>query len=70
MVSSGARDFPTVSGEDDARALARAMGNRSWVPNSFNSFNITVGGHGFRVQILWGSRIGHGDHVHVGIGAL
>jgi hypothetical protein len=70
MVSSGARDFPTVSGEDDARALASAMGNSAWVPNVFGSFNITVGGHSFRVQILWGARIDHADHVHVGIAAL
>jgi Peptidase M15 len=69
-LTTGARDFPTFVGEDDARALARAMGNSRWVPNSFESFNIGVGGHDFRVQILWGSRIRHGDHVHVGIMAL
>jgi hypothetical protein len=69
-VTTGARDFPTFSGEDDARALANAMGNSGWVPNSFDSFSIRVGGHGFSVQILWGARIDHGDHVHVGVNAL
>ena len=69
-VTTGARDFPTFSGEDDARALANAMGNSRWVPNSFDSFSIRVGGDGFSVQILWGARIDHGDHVHVGIEAL
>ena len=47
-----------------------AMGNSRWVPNSFDSFSIRVGGDGFSVQILWGARIDHGDHVHVGIEAL
>lgn len=62
-----ARDFPTFSGEDDARALAAALGNHSWRANSFDSFNVTVDGWVFRVQILWGAAIQHGDHVHVGV---
>lgn len=62
-----ATDFPTFRGEDDARALARAMGNRSWQPNSYPPFEVTVDGHRFRVQILWGAAIDHADHVHVGI---
>jgi hypothetical protein len=60
-------DYPTGSGMDEARALARWMGNPSWRPNSYDSFETTVDGHRFRVQILWGSEIDHGDHVHVGI---
>jgi uncharacterized phage infection (PIP) family protein YhgE len=66
-VTTAARDFPTFSGEDDARALAKAMGSSSWAPNSFNSFQVTVDKHAFRVQILWGAEIDHDDHVHVGI---
>jgi hypothetical protein len=66
---TAARDFPTFSGEDDARALARAMGFGSWQPNSFTSFSASAGGRSFRVQILWGAGIQHGDHVHVGISA-
>jgi hypothetical protein len=64
---TGARDFPTFAGEDDARALAKAMGITSWQPNKFTSFSLSVDGHDFRVQILWGAAIHHGDHVHVGI---
>jgi hypothetical protein len=64
-----ARDFPTYSGEDDARALAAAMGNKGWVANSYAQFYVTVDGRSFRVQILWGAGIGHGDHVHVGVGS-
>jgi len=65
---TAARDFPTFAGEDDARALAKAMGIGSWQPNSFRRFSLTpVDGHKFQVQILWGAAIGHGDHVHVGI---
>lgn len=64
-----ARDFPTFSGEDDARALAREIGWDDWSPNSYVSFTRVVDAFSFRFQILWGSGIGHGDHVHVGIGA-
>jgi hypothetical protein len=70
MTRAAARDFPTFAGEDDAQALAKAMGNNSWQPNSFTGFSVSAGGgHGFRVQILWGAGIKHGDHVHVGIAA-
>jgi hypothetical protein len=65
---TGARDFPTFAGEDDARALARAMGFRTWQPNSFTKFTFSAGGHSWQAQILWGARIHHADHVHVGVG--
>jgi hypothetical protein len=64
-----ARDFKTFDGEDDARALAKALGCDSWRPNSYDGFSFTVGGHTFRAQILWGKGIDHGDHVHVGVTA-
>jgi hypothetical protein len=64
-----ATDYPTFNGEGAARALAKAMGFNGWQPNSYATFNINVGGKSFRVQILWGSGIDHGDHVHVGIRA-
>lgn len=67
LTSTMARDFPTFTGEDDASALAASMGFRSWQPNSFASFQFSAGGHNWQAQILWGSGIGHGDHVHVGI---
>lgn len=69
-MSTDARDFPTFSGEDDARALAVALGNHSWQPNSYATFDVVVDGHRFRIQILWGAGIGHGDHVHVGVSYL
>jgi hypothetical protein len=62
-----ARDFPTFSGEAAARALAAAFGWHDWQPNSFATFDFKLGGHTFRIQILWGAGIDHGDHVHVGI---
>jgi hypothetical protein len=65
--TTAARDFPTFAGEDDARALAKALGISSWQPNAFTTFSFSAGGRGFRAQILWGARIQHGDHVHVGI---
>jgi hypothetical protein len=65
--TTAARDFPTFSGEDDARALAKSMGFKSWRPNSFDGFTFSAGSHSFRVQILWGAAIDHSDHVHVGI---
>jgi hypothetical protein len=68
--NSYAIDFPTNSGADEAKALARAMGNPSWQPNTSGTFNITVDGQPFRVQILWGSAVEHHDHIHVGIRRL
>jgi hypothetical protein len=69
ITRAAARDFPTFQGEDGARALAKSMGFASWKPNSFDTFNFSVGGHGFRGQILWGAQIDHDDHVHVGVRA-
>lgn len=65
--SGYATDYPTYNGEKIARALAEAMGNNHWSANSYDSFIITVDGFKFQVQILWGSGIEHGDHVHVGM---
>lgn len=62
-----ARDFPTFTGEDDARALARAFGIGTWAPNSYTTYRVEIDGYLFDIQILWGALIGHGDHVHVGI---
>jgi hypothetical protein len=59
-------DFPTSSGEGAARALAEAIGWPDWQPNSYGSKVIEVDGHRIEIQILWGSGIDHGDHVHVG----
>jgi hypothetical protein len=61
-----AGDYPTTSGEAAARALAAAMGNPGWRPGSYDTFNVQVGGHRFRVQILWAVE-GHWDHVHCGV---
>ncbi len=65
--TTAARDFPTFTGEDDARALASSIGFASWQPNSFTGFTFSAGGQTWRAQILWGSAIHHADHVHVGI---
>jgi len=66
-IETFARDFPTFDGEAAARALAAAFGWHDWQANSFNTFEFTLGGHRFRLQILWGAGIDHGDHIHVGI---
>ena len=65
--TSGARDFPTFAGEDDARALATAMGISGWKPDVFQTFSVAAGGQTFKLQILWGPKIQHGDHVHIGM---
>ncbi|MPZ72102.1 MAG: hypothetical protein GEU74_02535 [Nitriliruptorales bacterium] len=65
--TTAARDFPTFTGEDDARALAEALGVSSWQPNTFTRFPFSAGGRSFGAQILWGAAIAHGDHVHVGV---
>jgi hypothetical protein len=65
--TTAARDFPTFSGEDEARALAEALGIGSWQPNSHANHTFSAGGRRWRIQILWGSAIKHGDHIHVGI---
>lgn len=67
MLLTFAVDFPTFNGEAAARALAAALGNDDWQPNSFDSFIVVVDGWQFEVQILWGAGIDHGDHIHVGI---
>lgn len=61
-------DYPTTNGAAAATALARAMGQRSWGPGTYNRFTIRVGGKSFSVQILWAVQ-GHFDHIHVGIRA-
>lgn len=65
--TTAARDFPTFSGEDDARALAEALAIGSWQPNSFTNHEFSAGRRRWRAQILWGSGINHGDHIHVGV---
>jgi hypothetical protein len=66
-VETFACDFPTFDGEAAARALAAAFGYHDWQANSYDTFDFECGGHTFRLQILWGAGIDHGDHVHVGI---
>jgi hypothetical protein len=61
-----ATDYPTNSGDDDAKALSKAL-HVPYKINTYNSGYIVVHGRRFRVQILWGAAIDHGDHVHVGI---
>jgi hypothetical protein len=65
--TSAARDFPTFAGEDDARALAKAMGIAGWQPDVFQTFSVAAVGQTFKIQILWGPKINHDDHVHVGM---
>ena len=65
--TTAARDFPTFSGEDDAHALAAALGCETWKANSYDGFTFAAGGRSWRAQVLWGAAIDHADHVHVGI---
>lgn len=64
--SGYATDYPTSSGEQTAKALALAIDWPEWQPNSYASKVIEVDGYSFDVQILSGSGIKHGDHIHVG----
>lgn len=62
-------DYPTFSGDDDARALATALGIEGFMTGSYDHHQIQVDGYAFSVQILWAVP-GHYDHVHVGVEAL
>lgn len=62
-------DFPASEAAAIAagRALAARLGFKGWRPNSYRSFTLKVGNARFRVQILAGGKIDHGDHLHVGV---
>ncbi len=62
-----ATDYPTYSGGGAASALSAAMPGSNHRANSYSGGNVAIGGARFRVQILWGGGVGHGDHVHVGL---
>jgi hypothetical protein len=62
-----ARDYPTFNGEEAARELALIFGWEDWKPNSYATHTFRIGKYSFRLQILWGGLIKHGDHIHVGI---
>jgi len=62
-----ATDFPTYSGEEAARALAKQLEWSGWSANSYDGLDKAIDGHTYRFQILWGSSIDHDDHIHVGI---
>lgn len=51
-----------------ARRIARRYGV-SYTPNSHESGGIVRArdGRRYRIQLLYGSQVGHGDHVHVGV---
>lgn len=38
--------------------------------NAINNFTITVGGARYRVQIIYGPAVEHGDHIHIGVKRL
>lgn len=73
--SAYAIDFDTPgiesrTGYQLARALAKRYGVR-FVANSYESGGtVKIGGRSFRIQLLYGSGVGHGDHVHIGFHAL
>ena len=65
--SGYATDYPTSNPIPYGRKIAAALGNSGWQPNSYDSFTIRVDGYSFEVQVLAGSGIDHGDHLHVGL---
>ena len=66
--TSYATDYPIANGQSLARSLAQAMGFSGWQYNAYApTFNITVDGNRYRVQILNGPAIEHPSHVHVGL---
>lgn len=70
-----ADDFDTpgidsATGHKLARRIARAYGVK-YVPNSYASGGtVRVNGRLYKIQILYGSGVDHGDHVHVGLHRL
>lgn len=49
-----------------AHRVARALGIRNYRPNRI--YNVTK--NGYRIQLIFGAAVGHGDHVHVGVKKL
>ncbi|HEX6685134.1 MAG TPA: transglycosylase SLT domain-containing protein [Candidatus Limnocylindrales bacterium] len=60
-------DYLTNSGRDEAEKLAKAMGIQGWRPDTVQNFVVKIDGAQFRVQIIWGAAVDHGNHVHVGL---
>lgn len=66
QTKSYATDYPTASGEQAARALAKRLGINGYNVGNFDRYPLTVDGVKFSVQILWAVE-GHFDHIHVGV---
>jgi hypothetical protein len=65
--NSYAIDYPTTNGERIAADLAASLGISTWKANDFTRYAVTFPGIKTSVQILWGAKIDHDDHIHVGI---
>jgi hypothetical protein len=65
--NSYAIDYPTTNGERIALDLAASLGISTWKANDFTRYDVTFPGIKTSVQILWGAKIDHDDHIHVGI---
>lgn len=61
-------DLPTTPAEGgwgQYRKVARKLGLKP-AADGFTEGEIVVGGRRFRVQLIFGEKHGHGDHIHVG----
>jgi hypothetical protein len=65
--NSYAIDYPTTNGERIAADLAASLGISTWKANDSTRYAVTFPGIKTSVQILWGAKIDHDDHIHVGI---
>lgn len=52
--------------EAGARRIAKALGIKNYRPNRIYNVNR----NGYRVQLIYGAAVDHGDHVHVGVKKL
>jgi hypothetical protein len=65
--NSYAIDYPTTNGERIAADLAASLGISTWKANDVTRYAVAFPGIKTSVQILWGAKIDHDDHIHVGI---
>jgi hypothetical protein len=53
-----------------AKRICRHFGMRFQKNSYGNATIVTRDGRRFRVQVIYGAGVGHGDHVHVGVRAV
>lgn len=62
-IDLGSRRGDPKALERGARRIAKALGIRNYRPNRI--YNVYR--NGYRIQLIYGAAVAHGDHVHVGV---